>query len=700
MNDKNAVECFIMAVVRSLLFFLFATIFLSGCEAVYYDMMGQLQGEPTKVVFVRAGAAGAGDGSSWDDAFADLQAGIEAAAADPSKSEVWVAAGSYSPTSDVHSIGDNHFSLRNGVAVYGGFDGVSNRFEDRDPSGNATILDGQNTVYHVFYHPDSAVDTTAVLDGVTIQNGNANGGTSPHHRGGGMYNYKSTPTLRNCVFEDNQAPGSGANGEGAGLFASVFSDTTMTISNCTFTGNSSTDSGGAVHIVLNETSSCTITNSTFSGNYSKNSNAHGGAVYIEGSAGSTPAVTITGSTFNGNYTQSNASGGAVYMSFSSGGTATVSSSTFHGNYTGTSASTGNGGALAISGGGGVTAQFLNSTFTRNGWDGADICNGHGGAVSSVLGAADSVTFDGCTFGTSSNGNYSQSGGALYLDGAATSTVKNCTFTDNETNNHGGAVYTSSHNANRFFYDSTFTHNRVTNASQIGGALCLTIPSGKRNVIRGVTFTQNSAAGNGGAILASVEGALVVYRSIFDGNESTGENGGGIYFTGDGSAAVMSSLFVANEATSGGGMYCNAATTVVLVGVTFWENLATGSSGDFYLNSATTQKVYNTILKETDGNFTINTYIDLGSDTPLFVNPSNPAGADGVYGTADDGLQLSSGDTVAKEEGEDAYYDEDSGSVGIDLDGDGTQDQNMSDFIDLRGNPRAVGTVDIGAYEVQ
>lgn len=59
-----------------------------------------------QTVYVRQGATGANDGSSWTNAFTDLQAAIDAAPAD---SELWIATGAYHPGEKINpSASTNH----------------------------------------------------------------------------------------------------------------------------------------------------------------------------------------------------------------------------------------------------------------------------------------------------------------------------------------------------------------------------------------------------------------------------------------------------------------------------------------------------------------------------------------------------------------------------------------------------------------
>ena len=93
-------------------------------------------------------AAGIGDGSTWLNASADIQAMIDSSLAGDT---VWVAAGTYYPTSD--PLGnpspadprDKTFALKNGVKVFGSFAGTEASLSQRTLAvinANASVLSG------------------------------------------------------------------------------------------------------------------------------------------------------------------------------------------------------------------------------------------------------------------------------------------------------------------------------------------------------------------------------------------------------------------------------------------------------------------------------------------------------------------------------------------------------------------------------
>ena len=63
--------------------------------------------------------------------------------------------------------------------------------------------------------------------------------------------------MTNCLFEGNSAIDGGYFGEGAGIYAA---EGGLTLTGCTFRGNTASASGGGLHV---ETGTVTVTGSTF-----------------------------------------------------------------------------------------------------------------------------------------------------------------------------------------------------------------------------------------------------------------------------------------------------------------------------------------------------------------------------------------------------------------------------------------------------
>jgi hypothetical protein len=121
-----------------------------------------------------------------------------------------------------------------------------------------------------------------------------------------------------------------------------FSGTTLTVTDCFFSGNSGKWGGGISHVL----GTLTVTDSTFSGN----SGTYGGGIYTESGT-----ATVTNSTFNEN---SATFGGGI---FSNNSSLTVANSTFSGNSTDNYG----GGIYGVKSWGTNTMTVINSTFSAN-----------------------------------------------------------------------------------------------------------------------------------------------------------------------------------------------------------------------------------------------------------------------------------------------------------------------------------------------
>ncbi|GAB4021257.1 choice-of-anchor Q domain-containing protein [Spirosoma koreense] len=243
--------------------------------------------------YVRAG--GSGDGSSWATASGDLQAMINAEGVQ----QVWVAQGTYKPTSTTAR--DISFSMKNWVAIYGGFVGNEAALTERSPASYTTVLSGDigavsdatDNSYNVINNPPGLTQT-AVLDGVVITGGNASDAS-----GGGMYNENSSPSLLNCIFLANTAT------TGGGMYNLTSSPSLI---NCSFLNNTATLGGG----MDNNSSSPTLLNCSFLNNTAGLTG--GGAIHnFRGTLSMTNCV-VFGS--DGSNTFRNPGGGRLTASYS------------------------------------------------------------------------------------------------------------------------------------------------------------------------------------------------------------------------------------------------------------------------------------------------------------------------------------------------------------------------------------------------
>jgi hypothetical protein len=249
-------------------------------------------------------ATGANDGSSWANAHQGA-GGLQAAlAASVAGDEVWVASGTYLPSTT--GLRATAFQLINGVSIYGGFAGGEVSLAQRNWTLNVAILSGDlagndgsgiftDNSYHVVN--GAGTNSTAVLDGFRVRSGNANGAGTNQDRGGGILCVGgASPTIRRCTFQANRCTFGG----GAGYInssAPVFSD-------CTFDANVGGSFGGAFDMATSVTAQ--FDRCVFTGN----SAARAGAIEIFGSS----TVRVTNCLFRANTSTGTGGGGAIYVS--------------------------------------------------------------------------------------------------------------------------------------------------------------------------------------------------------------------------------------------------------------------------------------------------------------------------------------------------------------------------------------------------
>jgi len=487
-------------------------------------------------------ATGSHDGSSWANAYSNLQNAIDSSS-DPT--DLWVAEGLYDNSHMKAHEGTVCFVAKDGVVLYGGFTN-NGTWATRDWQTHETVLDGEATSYHVVIgHWDAG------LNGFVVSNGNAVGGAVQgwHDYGGGVYGQGMD--IANCRFVDNNATDYGA---------AVYDYSTPVISNCVFLDGTCSDRGGALYLSGNATVlSCRFTNNS--------ANSYGGAIFING--GVSPG--ITNCTFMEN---SSANGGAI----SDAGDGGIDTCTFTSNTV-----TGSGAALRLGGNQTVT----DCTFSYNSADSA------GGGVYVLSGAP---SFSYCTF----HGNSGSSGGAIRNEGASTivdcvmrtntasgsgggyygysasamtSTVRNCTFIDNQSGTTGAGLY---HRAGTpIVEDCTFAGNASSDGA--AGAYFYQALDG---VMQDCIFAANDASPDSGASgLRDCNGSSRIENCTHAGNK--GKHGiGYIGLCNPGSTDVFlgyrNCRFIGNYATSG-----NAGAGIYFYGGTGTIENCTFSGGYLY-----------------------------------------------------------------------------------------------------------------------
>ncbi len=387
----------------------FATIWSIDAQhnSGYPSLLWSLSAPSPAILYAKPAAAGTGDCSSWTNA-CTLQTALGGAV---SGDEIWVMIGTYSPGSNR----TDTFQLKNGVGVYGGFDGTETARSQRNPQANVTILtgdvngddgpdfanNGENN-YHVVT-ASGEIDATAVLDGFTVSGGNADG-ANPNNLGGGMYNdWNASPTLNDVTFSGDSAQ------YGGGMYNGVAGNSSL--SNVTFSGNSAAQDGGGMYSDWG--GNLTLSNVTFSGNSAAQD---GGGMYNNGNN----SGTLSNVTFSGNSAEN---GGGMYNYQDNSGTLT--NVTFSGNQ-------------ADAGGGMYNWDHSNPALDNVTFSGNSAENGGG-----MVNTSSSPTLDNVTF----SANSARHGGGIYnttigggADLMSNPQLNNVTFSGNSASWSGGGMY--------------------------------------------------------------------------------------------------------------------------------------------------------------------------------------------------------------------------------------------------------------------
>ena len=259
-----------------------------------------------RVLYVDQKANGENNGTSWENAYTDLQNALsnsrdryESPAEEDDVSEIWVAKGVYKPGNykPDGSEKNNSFVLVPAVGVYGGFRGKEGDFpgetmrsqRDKDPRTNGTVLSGDlagddtgnylndNSTYadnsNTIVKSPLASTEKIILDGFQIRGG-TNTDTGSWGNAGGM-NVEGPVILRNLFFSDNHS----LQGPGA-VKVRIESEEEVTISQCVLTENSSALQGGAVELYYN-CGGVSLVDCLLQGNTATN----GGAIYDHAGSG-------------------------------------------------------------------------------------------------------------------------------------------------------------------------------------------------------------------------------------------------------------------------------------------------------------------------------------------------------------------------------------------------------------------------------
>jgi Right handed beta helix region/Bacterial TSP3 repeat len=278
--------------------------------------------------FVDAAATGDGSGSSWENAYMDLQTAIDQA---NDGDEVWVKGGRYDLSESI--------VLNKAISIYGSFQGWEQKLEHRYVEQTPTVIDGGDAIRCM------VVSADATIDGLYFARGYLSGYMQ---NGAGIWINNCSPFFYNCAIQNNNV--SGIQMHGGGVF---IENSQASFQQCNFANNvlnGIVGYGGAIH---SESSTITFERCRFLENecYGDSYN-YGGAL-----SSSESNITIINSTFEANqaYGDQGGLGGGIYFD---GGNLNLHGSLLINNYLYGST----GGGICFTG---DTIELTNCTISNN-----------------------------------------------------------------------------------------------------------------------------------------------------------------------------------------------------------------------------------------------------------------------------------------------------------------------------------------------
>ncbi|MGD9688325.1 MAG: kelch repeat-containing protein [Phycisphaerales bacterium] len=310
---------------------------------------------PPSRLYVRAAAPAGGNGQSWMTAFRSLQDALTAARQlGAGVREIWMARGIYKPaTSDPTQL--IAFEMVGNLALYGGFAGTESTLAEREANMRLALARPLD--------PDFATILSGDLAGNDVDEADVG---APRNREENSYHIIRVGAADNVRFDGLTVSGGGAGAEPAPDIpagAAILNDQgkLITIANCTFQDNDSSD-GGAIYSAapVNPLDGPRIYNSVFRDNRVF---ARGGAILFTGRQ----RPVLANCVFSGNFSYgSGGPGGGGAIACVGGARVSASQCTFHGNWT----QTGQGGALKFEPTSGANDStpvlFTNSVVWGNG----------------------------------------------------------------------------------------------------------------------------------------------------------------------------------------------------------------------------------------------------------------------------------------------------------------------------------------------
>lgn len=328
--------------------------------------------------------------------------------------------------------------------------------------------------------------------------------------------------------------------------------------------------------------------------------------------------------------------------------------------------------------------FYNCTFSENASNYLHISPSNNYSGGAMVNYQSATKIGRCTFLNNTSGSNNLGGGGAIYNFESYGTIDSSTFSNNTTpTGRGGAIYSvrSNHDVtNSFFYN---------NHSALGGSF-YGYGSNSEQKFTKCVFIGNTAS-KGGVVFNRDYFKTVFSQSIFSKNTAIGTNGngaGGVVYNQRGLSVFTNCVLTANISQYNGAViYSDGwSGSATKMNVELYNSVVYNNSGgillaSYFQSEANSATVKNSLVQDFTASAP-NTFVYednlAASVNPLFADIDNPKGADSIWGTADDGLQLQACSPLINS---------------------GKNEFILGSLTDFRNQPRIQqGIVDIGAYE--
>jgi len=563
-----------------------------------------LQAQPR--IFVNSAATGANNGTTWEDAYTNLQEAID----DNSTTDIWIAKGTYLPGNGaIDSFAT--FTIKRPVNMIGGFIGTETTPDDRMINANPTILSGDLAQNDIFGNNDlnradnalhiivvESLSGNVTFDGLSFTGGTnlaINSSLDPFFYSGAAIHASSKISVNQCEFYGN------AGGNGCAIHLAADQTNGSIIQNSKFFKNKSFDRG-AVH--LEKTQNVQINSCEFTDNVTNRGSFHS----FESSN-----IVLTNCNFSNN--QSNAGNCAGVFSWQSNQLDVVDCEFTNNVATNGPAIFLNNQLTAFADQDVDNILVQNCNFTNN------IAGQKGAGIYAWKSSFEALA---CSF---TDNKAAESGGAIFAGGSEKhALVSNCTLEGNEAG-FGAALSFSDESTFAIIQNSTLIRNTATTAG--GGAV---INLNADATFEDCLFASNTARWGGGLVIQDSGTQITVKNTAYLSNTSE-DFGGAISLAGEGKMTIENSKFERNTSGTGGAInIVEEGADLVQMNITntiFSNNTALEEGGALNISSANTNIISSLFVKNKAEGNGIGGAISANSigDFELFLNITNSTFAD-------------------------------------------------------------------------